>query len=159
MSENPQNSTGDSVIAPLTAEDLEAVIAIDRALSGVSRRGFFEKRLAAALEEPGDFVYVGLRQGQTLVGYALARLVEGEFGKPGARAVFDAIGVDSAHQGQSAGRKLLSAVGDVLRHKGVGELSSQLEWANQNLIGFFAAAGFAIAPRVVLTRSTDQPLS
>ena len=158
MTGKSQGSTGDGRITPLGADDLEAVIAIDRVLSGTSRRGFFEKRLAAALDEPGDFVYVGLREGKRLVGYALARLVEGEFGKPGARAMLDAIGVDENHQSEMAGHQLLSAVEEVLRNKGVSELTSQIEWANQNLLRFFANAGFIMAPRIVLTRSTDKPI-
>ncbi len=146
-------------ITPLRADDLDAVVAIDKILSGRSRRGFFEKRLAAALEHPGDFVYVGLRHGGQLCGYALARLVEGEFGQPNAVAMLDAIGVDPGHQGEAAGQQLLAAVKDILRHKGVGILTSQIDWADQNLIGFFAHNGFSMAPRVVLTRSTAQPIS
>lgn len=159
MNDTPQTSVAKGKIAPLNANDLDAVVAIDKALSGTSRRGFFEKRLAAALNEPGDFVYVGLRDGKQLVGYALARLVDGEFGKPGARAALDAIGVDPEHQGKTAGHQLLTAVEEVLRHKGVSELTSQIEWANQGLLRFFASAGFALAPRIVLTRPTDQPVS
>ena len=78
MTKTPESTSGGCAITPLSADDLDAVVAIDKVLSGRSRRGFFEKRLAAALEEPGDFVYVGLRHDGQLAGYALARLVEGE---------------------------------------------------------------------------------
>jgi hypothetical protein len=37
-------------------------------------------------------------------------------------------------------------------------LTSQVEWANQNLLSFFADAGFVMAPRIVLTRPTDKPI-
>jgi ribosomal protein S18 acetylase RimI-like enzyme len=159
MTSTPEDSIAIGSITPLRADDLGDVVAIDSALSGTSRRGFFEKRLAAALEEPGDFIYVGLRQEKRLVGYALARLVEGEFGKPGARAALDAIGVDPALRGKAAGRRLLAAVEELLRHKGVSELTSQVEWEKRGLLGFFASAGFAMAPRIVLTRPTAQPIS
>lgn len=144
--------------SPLTGDDLDAVVAIDKALGGAARRGFFEKRLAAALEDPGDFVYVGLRDAGRLVGYAFARLVAGEFGRPGARAGLDIIGVDPGHQGRSAGRRLLAAVEEVLRHKSVGELTSQVDWTNPALLGFFGRTGFTLAPRIVLTRSTARPI-
>ncbi len=139
-------------IRPLRADDLEAVIAIDTALSGTSRRGFFEKRLSAALDEPQEYIYVGLEEDGRLAGFALARLVDGAFGKPGGRAALDAIGVDPAFQGRGGGRRLLQAVEDVLRHKKVRELTSQVDWQDQALVGFLAAAGFALAPRNVLTR-------
>ncbi len=158
MTAPTSRSTKDMSVAPLCPDDLDAVIAIDKALGGASRRGFFEKRLAAALEHPKDFVYVGLRNEGRLVGYAMARLVDGEFGKPGARAALDAIGVDTEHQGRSAGHKLLEAVEDVLRHKGVSELTSQVEWQDHRLLSFFAGAGFELAPHIVLTRSNAHPL-
>ena len=148
----------EAVITPLRADDLEAVVAIDKQLSGRSRRGFFEKRLAAALNEPGEFVYVGLRDDHRLLGYALARLVDGEFGQPDARATLDAIGVDPNHQGENIGRRLLVEVERVLRHKGVSELTSQVRWADQNLLSFFESAGFKTAPRLVLVRTTALPL-
>ena len=156
-SQNTKNAD-DLSVAPLCADDLDAVIAVDKALNGGSRRGFFEKRLAAALEGPKDFVYVSLRDEGRLIGYAMARLVEGEFGKLGARAALDAIGVDPEYQGRSAGRKLQTAVEDVLRHKGVSELTSQVDWQDHRLLGFFAGAGFELAPQIVLIRSTAQPL-
>ncbi len=156
MTKSKQNGSGE--VGPLTPDDLDAVVAIDGALTGTSRRDFFKRRLAAALKSPRDFVYVGLRRDGQLAGYALARLVDGEFGKPGASAALDAIGVDPAHQHKDAGHQLLTAVEDVLRHKGVAELTSQVQWANQDLIGFFAHAGFDLAPRIVLNRSTAQPV-
>jgi len=94
-------------IKPLSADDLEAVIAIDATIAGKSRRGFFEKRLAAALKNPGDYVYVGLHEGGALIGYVLAKLVAGEFGQPDAKASIDAIGVAPDHQGRGAGHQLL----------------------------------------------------
>ncbi len=145
------------VISPLTADDLDAVVALDRVLSGISRRDFFQRRLERALEEPGDFVYVGLRLEDKLIGYALARLVDGEFGKPGASAALDAIGVHPDHQGKCAGRKLLAGVEDVLRHKGVSDFTSQIDWADRKLISFFASAGFELAPRIALARTTERP--
>lgn len=146
-------------VSPLCADDLSAVVSIDTSLGVVSRRGFFEKRLAAALERPKDFVYVGLRDDGRLIGFAMARLIEGEFGAERTRAQLDAIGIDPGHQGRSLGHALLNAVEDVLRHKGVSELTSQVEWRDHQLLGFFASSGFGLAPRTVLTRSTAKPLS
>ena len=155
---NGQQNAG-MVITPLRADDLEAVVAIDKKLSGRSRHGFFEKRLTAALDEPGEFVYVGSREDDQLLGYALARLVDGEFGKLGGRAALDAIGVDPDHQGRNIGQRMLYEVERVLRHKGVSELTSQVRWADQDLIGFFEVAGFEVAPRIVLVRPTAELLA
>lgn len=142
-------------IRPLSAADLETVIAIDKATTGVSRRGYFEKRLNAATDRPRDYVYVGLHDNGQLVGYAFAKMVNGEFGKPGAGAALDAIGVNPTHANKGYGSQLLKAVEAVLKKKGVETLSSQIAWSSGAMLGFFSSAGFELAPRLVLTRTTE----
>jgi GNAT superfamily N-acetyltransferase len=147
-------STPDYAIGPLTSADLDAVVAIDRQLSGNTRRGFFERRLAAALREPGRFVYVGARHDDALVGFALARLIEGEFGREARLAALDAFGVDRPHQHHGVAHMLLDEVDAILAHKGIEQLTTQIDWADQDLIRFLAACGFAVSPRLVLARDT-----
>ncbi len=153
MTTQSPEQTGE--IKPLNADDLMPVIEIDQKISGSARKGFFEKRLAAALEHPGDYIYVGLHQGGNLCGYAMAKLVSGEFGKPGASASLDALGVDPGCQGKGGGHQLLKAVKDILVHKGVDELTSQVDWSQYTMLGFFSEAGFDLAPRIVLARDTS----
>jgi len=139
----------------LTTDDLDAVIAIDKANSGTSRRGYFTKRIEAVTERPKDFVFVGLHIDGKLAGFALAKLVEGEFGKAGASASFDAIAVSPEFQGKGAGQQLLTGVEDILRSKSVSSVTSQVDWSNQTMIGFLAKAGYALDTRSVLVRSTE----
>lgn len=146
----------DIVLKPLTPQDLEAVIALDAATGGASRRGYFEKRLAAAIERPKDYIFVGLFADGRLAGFALAMLVSGAFGKTGASAALDAIGVDPEHGLRGFGQKLLAEVETVLRHKGVTALTSQIDWSRQPMLRFMAHEGFALAPRLVLSRSTAE---
>lgn len=154
------NSTTSSAevgkVAPLTADDLETVIAIDKANTGTERRGFFEKRLAGALERPGDYIYVGLHADDQLVGFALAKLVEGEFGSEDALASFDAMGVNPDFRGKGAGHRLMTAVEDILRHKGVKTLTTQADWSNISILGFFDSCGFKLADKVVVARDTSK---
>jgi ribosomal protein S18 acetylase RimI-like enzyme len=139
-------------VRPLTGADLEPCIAIDANLSGRTRRGFFETRLDAALKEPGKFIYVGVADDDGLAGFALVRLMEGEYGGATPYAVFDAIGVDGARQGGGIGRALMGGIEDVMRGKGIAELRSQLDWNNHALTRFLDHAGFRLAPRFVLWR-------
>jgi len=145
------------VVRPLTADDLEAVVAIDTAITGRSRRGFFERRLAAALKAPKGFVYVGAWLGDTLRGFALVRLLGGEFGRDGA-GMLDALGVDPAVKGAGLATAMMAAIDEVLRHKQVSELQTQAEWTNGEFLGFLAHAGFERAPRLVLKRAVDRDL-
>jgi ribosomal protein S18 acetylase RimI-like enzyme len=148
-------------VRPLTGADLERCITIDRALSGRSRRGFFETRLDAALKDPERFIHVGVTDGDMLAGFALVRLLVGEYGAAAPFGVLDAIGVDRARQGNGFGHALMHDIENVMRGKGTAELRSQLDWNNTSLMQFLDLAGFRLAPRVVLSRevaeATDSP--
>ena len=144
-------------VRPLEAADLDVVVAIDRELTGRSRHGFFERRLKAALNSPKDFIYVGACIDDALHGYALVRLLGGEFGQDAA-GMLDAIGVRPKSEGKGIGGALLEGIEDVMRHKGVRELHTETEWTNSDLLGFFAHTGFERAPRLVLKRDVAPDL-
>ena len=145
----------ETTVKPLSPADLDAVIAIDAATSGASRRGYFEKRLAAAIENPRDYVFVGVFDKGALAGFAFAKLVKGAFGKSGASAALDALGVAPERGLKGVGHKLLDEVEKVLRHKGVTTLTSQVDWDQWPVLSFLAHSGFVMAPSMVLTRSTS----
>jgi L-amino acid N-acyltransferase YncA len=149
----------DGSIRGLSAGDLERVIAIDRAHSGQARRRFFERRFAAARIYPDDHVLVGAstRDG-AIIGFAVARILRGEFGQARTVAVLDAIGVEAASQDHGVGRGLLEGLADILKQRGVRAIQSETEWTNHALLRFFHSAGFKLAPRLALERSTAVPL-
>ncbi len=154
----PALATADAGPRALGADDLERVIAIDRAHAGHTRRRFFETRFAAAAAHPEDFVHVGVMRGGALRGFACARLLRGEFGRENATAVLDAIGVEPASRETGVGRGLLQELITRLRALGARTLHSQTDWSDPQLTRFFAAAGFKLAPRVALERSLAAPL-
>lgn len=139
-------------VRPLTADDLETVIAIDTATIGRARRGFFERRLEAALKEPKEFVYIGADDGGTLTGFMLVRLIGGEFGGSEAIAVLDAVGVAPSARGRGVGRQMLASVDEILKHKQIDTMDTQTPWSDPDLVGFLGAMGFAPGPRMVLER-------
>ncbi len=153
----PTTKDNPVTVRPLTGEDLNTVVAMDEALTGRARRGFFERRLQAALKDPKGFVYVGADVAGELKGYALVRLLGGEFGQDAAGKL-DAIGIDPASKGAGLGRALMTNIEDILRHKGVGELQTETEWTNGSLLGFLAHSGFERAPRIVLKRDVATDL-
>ncbi len=144
-------------IRPLSADDLERVIEIDADLTGRVRRGFYEKRLAAGLAAPKDFVYVGWADKSGLQGFALARLLEGEFGDPMPVALLDTIGVNPERKGEGIGRRLMTGLDKILRRKGVSEIRSQVDWQSIELIRFLYEANFDLAPRMILERPAHDP--
>jgi len=141
---------------PLTAADLDQVVAIDKANSGQNRRHFFEKRLAAAKARPSDFVQVGVDEDKSLRGFAVAHILRGEFGHKDAVAVLDAIGVAPVNREHGLGQVLLEMLIGAARDQGVISIQSQVDWKNTDLLRFFNAAGFALAPRLALERAADN---
>jgi ribosomal protein S18 acetylase RimI-like enzyme len=151
-------TTSDYQTRPLTPHDLDAVVAIDRADNGGGRRRFFEKRLDAVRENPDDFAHVGVTLGGALCGFAIAHILRGEFGREDAIAVLDALAVDPKSRNRGVGRMLLRELNAHLQRAGVRSLQSQIDWRDQELMRFFAAAGFSLAPRVALERPAGAPL-
>ncbi len=143
----------------LDADDLERVIAIDRAHTGHSRRHFFEKRFAAARAKPDDFVQIGVMRGGALRGFAVARLQRGEFGRKDVVAVLDGVGVELECQELGIGQMLMEELVRTLQEKGVSSLHSEAEWRRDHLLHFFAASGFSLSPRLVLERSAEEPFA
>lgn len=148
----------DESIRSIDANDLERVVAIDRAHTGHSRRRFFEKRLAFAAAHPDDFVQIGLMRGGSLRGFALARVLRGEFGREDVVAVLDVLGVEPESQDRGVGQTLIDRLVEVMRDKGVRSIHSQASWASHHLLRFLDAAGFRLSPRLVLDRSIAEPL-
>ncbi len=142
----------------LGVDDVERVIAIDRAHSGHARRHFFEKRFAAARVHPDDFIHLGVMQGNSLRGFAIARILRGEFGREHAIAVLDAIGVEAESRERGIGQALMEELSEIMRCRGIRSLQSQADWTNHDLLRFFDAAGFKLGPRLALQRSVAELL-
>jgi len=145
-------------IRPIDADDLEAVVAIDRAHTKYSRRRFFEKRFAQAAAHPAEFVQLGFVRGGSLQGFAITHILRGQFGRDDSVAVLDALGVEFDSQSHGMGHLLISELLEILRQRGVRVLHSQSSWRNHDLLCFFDRCGFRLSPRIVLDRSVAAPL-
>ncbi|SRR6266545_4175245 len=153
------SAPAESGIRRLDARDLQRIVAIDREHTGRSRRRFFERRLEAATSHAGDFVHVGVMDGGSLRGYAMARLLRGEFGREHLTAVLDAIGVERASRDLGIGQVLMDGLTAALKAHGARSLQSQADWTSHAILRFFEASGFELAPRMVLERSVTEPLT
>jgi ribosomal protein S18 acetylase RimI-like enzyme len=143
-------------IVPLTPEDLDAVVALDRRISGASRRGYFEKRLAAALREPKRHLQLAAKTSEGIVGFMLGRIALGEYGRVGAAGVLEAVGVEPKLKGTGVGRRMMVALEDRLRARDVREIITQVDWRNHPMLKFLDGAGFALAPRHVAVREVRR---
>jgi N-acetylglutamate synthase-like GNAT family acetyltransferase len=115
--------------------------------------------MAAAAQHMDDFIQVGVIWGGALCGFAIARILRGEFGREQAVAVLDAVGVEPQSQECGVGRCLMQELAGALRAMDVRALHSQAEWKDQHLLQFLHASGFEIASRLALERSVREPLA
>ena len=141
---------------PITAADIDQVVAIDKANTGQSRRHFFDKRFAAAKARPADFVLVGVAEGDSLRGFAIGHIQRGEFGQRDVVAVLDAMGVAPVDREHGLGQNLIEALIAAARHQGAKSVQSQVDWKNADLLRFFNYAGFEVAPRLALDRAAGE---
>jgi predicted N-acetyltransferase YhbS len=141
----------------LTARDLDAVVRIDCAASGRSRPAFYRKRFGALGEDPRAGVALAAERGGELVGFAFASLLDGEFGGRAPSGVLDALAIAQESRGAGVASALVGELERALAARGARELRTQAEWTEHDLVGFFSAAGFRLAPRVVLERALDAP--
>ncbi|MCR6632420.1 MAG: GNAT family N-acetyltransferase [Magnetospirillum sp.] len=139
-----------TTVRPVRAGDLEAVITLDQRVTGTSRRGFYQKRFAAAEADPKAFVWLVASQDGILAGFVSAQILDGEFGGDTPVAVLDAVGTAPEKRGHGLGRALMAALEAELRARRVSEIHSEADWTEQDLIAFFAKSGFHLSPQLVL---------
>ncbi|MDP6563635.1 MAG: GNAT family N-acetyltransferase [Alphaproteobacteria bacterium] len=134
----------------LTPADLDAAVRIDAAVGGSPRRGYFEKRLAAALREPEAHIQFGIDGPDGLRAVIFARLLRGEFGRDEEIAVLEVIDVAEEARGAGLGSRLLGALEDEMRKRGIAELQTQASWRQHEMLRFLDHHGFAMAPLQVI---------
>lgn len=132
------------------------MVALDRRLTGLLRRPYFDRRLRAALARPQRHVQLAAQEAGRLCGFALARLAGGEFGRPQSTLVLETIAVDPQAQRRGVGRGLMDALREAARQRGADEIGTQAPWRNHAMLRFLNGAGFELAPRQIVERAVDR---
>lgn len=134
----------------LAPGDLDAVVALDAQLIGRTRRAYFERRLAAALRQPELHLQFAAQSGGEFLGHALARVLEGEFGRsePGLR--LEVISVAPQAQRRGIGRALHGALEAEAKKRGLAELRTAAAWRDHALLRFLDDVGYALSAAHVL---------
>jgi len=130
--------------------DLDAVVALDAAITGHTRRTYFERRLAAALRQPELHLQFAAEGGGAFRGHALARVLEGEFGRtrPGLR--LEVISVAPAAQSRGVGRALHRALEEAARKRSITEFHTAGAWRNHAMLRFLDGIGYQLAPSQII---------
>ena len=142
-------------VRAMTEADLRALIAIDRRVTGRDRSNYFRQRLNEALHESDVRVSLVAERDSGPVGFIMARVDFGEFGRIEPTAVMDTIGVDPDYRGQGIGRALLSQLLVNLQTLRVESLRTEVDWRDRDLFAFLDRCGFQLSQQLCFDHVID----
>ncbi len=139
------------IIRPISNADKDAILQIDKAVSGKERISYIEGKFFRATEDKGQLLnsLVAEYEGQ-VVGFVMGEIYLGEFGIPADTAAIDTIGVHPEFQRKGIAHLLLDEYKSHARAAGVSRLHTLVEWNDWQLIHFFDSAGFSPAKTLSL---------
>jgi len=140
-------------IRAMKDSDLHALIVIDRRITGRDRSDYFKRKLQEALHESDVRVSLVAEQHGGPVGFIMARVDLGAFGRVEPTAVIDTIGVDPDDRGLGVGRALFSQLLVNLSGLRVERVRTAVDWRDQDLLAFLDHCGFRPAQELCFDRS------
>lgn len=156
MSQRSVLHAGDVSIRAMRADDFDAVVALDRRITGDTRRGYFEQRLKAALRQPRRHVQLAATTPSGIVGFVFARAAGGEFGRPEEVLALEAIGVEPAAQHTGLGQRMMGDLEALGRARSIASVVTQAVWRNHGMLRFLDGARFRLASRQILERAVHR---
>jgi len=138
------------VVRGLRPDDFDAVVAIDAKNVGRRRDQFFRLKLEENLRSTGIRVSLAAEFDGLFVGFLLARVFYGEFGRTEPAAVLETVAVHPDFQGRGVGTALVAQLRRNLESLRVASIQTEVSWEDSRLLEFFRAQGFRPAPRFAL---------
>ena len=128
-------------IRPLTVEDLEAIVEIDRKVLGKVRRDFWRKKIELPNPHYPLSGLVAELEGK-VIGFTVGEVSGWEFGIPETVGWISTIGVDPDYQHKGVARELSQEFIKNLKEIGVSVVYTLVNWSDWDLLKFFRAMGF-----------------
>jgi len=141
-------------VRSMTTGDIHHIIAIDRRITGMKRTAFYERKLAEAMEESGVRISLVAEIDGLPVGFIMARVDFGEFGRTESEAVIDTLGVNPGIANQHVGTAMMSQLLANLAVLNVERVRTEVNWDQFDLLGFLQSCGFKPAQRLSFRRTT-----
>jgi ribosomal protein S18 acetylase RimI-like enzyme len=140
-------------VRTMREDDLSAMIAIDRRITGRDRSEYFKGMFQEALHESDVRVSLVAECDGRPAGFIMARVDLGEFGRFEPTAVMDTIGVDPDCRGQGVGRALLSQLLVNLSTLRIEHVRTEADWRDRELLGFLDSCGFCPSQELCFERA------
>jgi len=142
-------------VRSMAEADLRALVTIDRRITGSDRAAYFQRKLAEALTESGVRVSLVAELDSVPVGFIMARVDLGDFGRVETTAVIDTIGVDPDYRNRGVGRALISQLLVNLGTLRVENVLTEVDWQDHDLLAYLDHSGFLPSQRLCF----DLPLA
>lgn len=140
-------------VRAMTDRDLRAMIAIDSRITGRDRSEYYKRKLDEAVHESDIRVSLVAECDGFPVGFIMARVDFGEFGRMEPTAVMDTLGVDPDYRDRGVGRALLSQLLVNLTTLRVERIRTEIDWRDRELQGFLDHCGFHPSPVLSFDRA------
>jgi ribosomal protein S18 acetylase RimI-like enzyme len=140
-------------VRTMTESDLHSLIIIDRRITGNDRSAYFSRKMAEALHDSDIRVSLVAERDGGPVGFVMARVDLGEFGRVEPTAVLDTIGVDPDYRHQGIGRALLSQLLMNLSTLRIESVRTEIDWNDRELLGYLDHCGFRPSQRLCFERT------
>ncbi|MDA1101846.1 MAG: GNAT family N-acetyltransferase [Proteobacteria bacterium] len=139
-------------VASLAKRDLDALVLIDRKLTGRDRQAYMAAKLDEALLDSGIRVSLTATTDGIIAGFVMAGLDFGDFGRTVPVAVIDTIGVHPDFAGRGVAQALLSQLTVNLNGLRVESVETTVGLDNFDLLGYLYHAGFKPTQRIALSK-------
>ena len=135
----------------LSYEDLPQILAIDAKVGPHRGKEYWQKKFELAENRPPMASIVAELDGR-VIGFVMGEVSGWEFGVPEDYAWLNIIGVDPQFQGMGVGRLLVEELLHQFKMIGATTVYTLVNWADHQLIPFFARMGFGRGNLVNLER-------
>ncbi|MFQ5535449.1 MAG: GNAT family N-acetyltransferase [Sphingomonadales bacterium] len=139
-------------VRSLREDDLAAMVKIAAKVTGQDQTAYLTRKLADALNESGVRVSLVAELDEHVVGYVMARVDFGDFGKTEPEAVIDTLGVDPDYGNQEVGTALLSQLLVNLQSLRIEHVRTEIRWNQFDLLSFLEHNGFMPSQVLALSR-------
>jgi GNAT superfamily N-acetyltransferase len=150
---------GEVVIRPALPGDLQQIVALDAALTGVAKRAYW-KRLIERTSRPRDpdgcflIAVAPGERGPTLLGFIEGEIRAWEFGSAPCGWVY-VLSVRPEARLRGLGQRLLDALAAAFKRAGVTRMRTMVLRDNPLVMQFFRAAGMMAGPYLELEKELE----